>query len=461
MLEINLEYKPPPDYKPPQVKVNDKVMIPQEEHPDINFVGLLIGPRGNTLKSMEKETGAKIIIRGKGSVKEGKIGRKNGQPLPGEDEPLHAYVTATDPDAVKRAVLKIKEIIRQGVDVPEGQNDLRKNQLRELALLNGTLREGDGLRCSNCGAGDHKSWQCQDKLNVTNNVVCTSCGGVGHISKDCTAKRPGQGAFEGNAANQNKMDDEYMSLMAELGEAPPPGIAEKTYTEGRITWGPAKNYQASRPPPPNRPPLGRTDQGEYGGNSSNYGYGGSGQEHWNNGNSSSSNSGSSNSSKPPSLMNQSVPPPWTQQQQGGSGSGPRWMPPNGGGSSGNWGSSGYEASGRPNFLAAPPPPPPSSDNRSSGSSGNWSMPPWGGAGGPVPPPPGTSSGPRPSGNAASSSAPPPPPPPSSSSSSSSSYWPGSWSGGVPPPPGQNASAAAAANIMSNLMSAPPPPPPPS
>lgn len=48
-------------------------MIPQEEHPDINFVGLLIGPRGNTLKAMEKDTGAKIIIRGKGSVKEGKV----------------------------------------------------------------------------------------------------------------------------------------------------------------------------------------------------------------------------------------------------------------------------------------------------------------------------------------------------------------------------------------------------
>ena len=30
-------------------------MIPQEEHPDINFVGLLIGPRGNTLKNLEKE----------------------------------------------------------------------------------------------------------------------------------------------------------------------------------------------------------------------------------------------------------------------------------------------------------------------------------------------------------------------------------------------------------------------
>lgn len=31
-------------------------------------------------------------------------------------------------------------------------------QLRELAQLNGTLRENDGLRCNNCGATDHKSW---------------------------------------------------------------------------------------------------------------------------------------------------------------------------------------------------------------------------------------------------------------------------------------------------------------
>lgn len=30
-------------------------MIPQEDHPDVNFVGLIIGPRGNTLKALEKE----------------------------------------------------------------------------------------------------------------------------------------------------------------------------------------------------------------------------------------------------------------------------------------------------------------------------------------------------------------------------------------------------------------------
>ena len=92
---------------------------------------------------MERDTGAKIIIRGKGSVKEGKVGLKDGRPLPGEDEPLHAYITATNLEAVRKAVEKVKQVIREGVDVPEGQNDLRKNQLRELALLNGTLREGE------------------------------------------------------------------------------------------------------------------------------------------------------------------------------------------------------------------------------------------------------------------------------------------------------------------------------
>merc|ERR1719232_2378321 len=251
MISLNPEYKPPPDYKPPMIKVNDKVMIPQEEHPEINFVGLLIGPRGNTLKSMESETGAKIIIRGKGSVKEGKVGRKDGQPLPGEDEPLHAYVTSTNPESVKKAVEKIKHIIKEAVDVPEGQNDLRRHQLRELALLNGTLREGDGPRCTNCGGSDHKSWQCQDKPNVTNNVVCTTCGGVGHIAKDCMGKKTGAW----NEGPKTAMDEEYMSLMAELGEgpAPPAGGNPK---EDKQAWRNNQGPKMFAPPRPPRPLMG-------------------------------------------------------------------------------------------------------------------------------------------------------------------------------------------------------------
>lgn len=53
------------------------------------------------------------MIRGKGSVKEGKIGRKDGQPLPGEDEPLHALVSSTSVENVQKAVLEIQAIIKQ------------------------------------------------------------------------------------------------------------------------------------------------------------------------------------------------------------------------------------------------------------------------------------------------------------------------------------------------------------
>jgi len=86
------------------------VWIPQEDHPEINFVGLLIGPRGNTLKALEGETGAKIIIRGKGSVKEGKLGRRDG-PLPGEHEPLHAYVTGATKEVIKKGCEKVGGVV--------------------------------------------------------------------------------------------------------------------------------------------------------------------------------------------------------------------------------------------------------------------------------------------------------------------------------------------------------------
>ena len=66
--------------------------------------------------------------------------------MPGEDEPLHAYITGSTAEIVANAAEKIREIIKQGIDVPECMNDLRKQQLRELALLNGTLRENDTLK---------------------------------------------------------------------------------------------------------------------------------------------------------------------------------------------------------------------------------------------------------------------------------------------------------------------------
>lgn len=175
---------------------------------------MILGPRGNTLKALERETGAKIIIRGKGSVKEGKLAIAYQNSLPGADEDLHAWVSATSEKCIKDACDKIRDIINSALQVPDGQNHLRQLQLRELALLNGTLRPEDllaGNRCSNCGASDHKTWECSEAANITAGTICMRCGAAGHISRDCKGTAPGEAAGQ-------ILDEEYSALMAELGE---------------------------------------------------------------------------------------------------------------------------------------------------------------------------------------------------------------------------------------------------
>lgn len=54
------------------VSLQEKIYVPIDEHPEYNFVGRLLGPRGMTAKQLEQETGCKIMIRGKGSMRDKK-----------------------------------------------------------------------------------------------------------------------------------------------------------------------------------------------------------------------------------------------------------------------------------------------------------------------------------------------------------------------------------------------------
>lgn len=267
---IDRAMKADPNFRPPMDvgmgigrgrygRPQEKVYIPVKEFPEINFFGLLVGPRGNSLKNMERQSGAKISIRGKGSVKEGK-GRPGDFPND-EDDDLHCLITADDEQRVKACVALINKVIEtvslnaagnesranvQAASTPEGQNDHKRNQLRELASLNGTLRDDENQLCQNCGEkgefrsrriqygftyfAGHRRWDCPQQRVYNANVICRLCGGgeftvifsnfihanfaAGHMARDCR----GRGDPNMATNNANKFDSEYSALMAELGE---------------------------------------------------------------------------------------------------------------------------------------------------------------------------------------------------------------------------------------------------
>jgi len=42
-------------FRVPIIRFNERVYIPQDAHPEIGFIGMIIGPRGNSLRKIEKE----------------------------------------------------------------------------------------------------------------------------------------------------------------------------------------------------------------------------------------------------------------------------------------------------------------------------------------------------------------------------------------------------------------------
>ncbi|CAM8913501.1 unnamed protein product [Rhodiola kirilowii] len=62
ILKLNPNYKAPPDYIP--LLKEDRVPLPMKDYPGYNFLGLIYGSGSDTLKRLEKETGAKIQVFG-------------------------------------------------------------------------------------------------------------------------------------------------------------------------------------------------------------------------------------------------------------------------------------------------------------------------------------------------------------------------------------------------------------
>ncbi|KAM5256030.1 KH domain-containing, RNA-binding, signal transduction-associated protein 2 [Ctenodactylus gundi] len=134
------------------IKLSERVLIPVKQYPKFNFVGKLLGPRGNSLKRLQEETGAKMSILGKGSMrdkaKEEEL-RKSGEAKYAHlSDELHVLIEVFAPPGeaysrMSHALEEIKKFL-----VPDYNDEIRQEQLRELSYLNGSedSSRGRGIR---------------------------------------------------------------------------------------------------------------------------------------------------------------------------------------------------------------------------------------------------------------------------------------------------------------------------
>ncbi|XP_061671291.1 KH domain-containing, RNA-binding, signal transduction-associated protein 3 [Syngnathoides biaculeatus] len=123
------------------MKLGQKVLIPVKQFPKFNFVGKLLGPRGNSLKRLQEDTLTKMSILGKGSMrdkdKEEELRQSGETKYQHLNEDLHVLIEVFAPPAeayarMGHALEEIKKFL-----IPDYNDEIRQAQLQELTYLNG------------------------------------------------------------------------------------------------------------------------------------------------------------------------------------------------------------------------------------------------------------------------------------------------------------------------------------
>lgn len=161
----------------------EKVFVPVHQYPDYNFVGRILGPRGMTAKQLEAETGCKIMVRGRGSMRdktkeEMNRGKPNWEHL---SEDLHVIIQCED--TLNRCAVKMararEEVNKLMVPQPEGEDELKRKQLMELAIINGTFRNSMPLTTAMQGKSVSSSLlQLDQRYLLTPTVTLPSTAGL-------------------------------------------------------------------------------------------------------------------------------------------------------------------------------------------------------------------------------------------------------------------------------------------
>ncbi|GBP73708.1 KH domain-containing, RNA-binding, signal transduction-associated protein 2 [Eumeta japonica] len=123
-------------YREKSIKVVAKVLVPIKEHPKFNFVGKLLGPKGNTLKQLQEDTMCKMAVLGRGSMRDRQKEEEFRSSLDPKyahlSDELHVEISALGPPAEAHARMAYALAEIRKYLIPDSNDFIRQNQMREI-----------------------------------------------------------------------------------------------------------------------------------------------------------------------------------------------------------------------------------------------------------------------------------------------------------------------------------------
>lgn len=164
-------YMPPADLLR-SGKIVKKIQIPLDDFPGINFVSVIVGPRGINHKRLQDESYCRIEFRGKDSS-------NNIQSFEESEMPLHVHIEGDTDESIDRATDLIAPLLDPGSWQFQAS---RAGASETLAIIT-----GGEVRCSICQAIGHSRFECPDAnpAALAQEIKCWICGGKGHLTMDC------------------------------------------------------------------------------------------------------------------------------------------------------------------------------------------------------------------------------------------------------------------------------------
>ncbi|XP_002074901.3 KH domain-containing, RNA-binding, signal transduction-associated protein 2 [Drosophila willistoni] len=242
-------------YREKPLRISQRVLVPIREHPKFNFVGKLLGPKGNSLRRLQEETLCKMTVLGRNSmrdrIKEEELRSSKDPKYAHLNSDLHVEISTIAPPAEAYARIAYAMAELRKYLIPDSNDIIRQEQLRELmdntSLNDNEVKQGfkkvqhisgigggassmGAVAAAGAGAGSgpknstHHSYRGNQATSFSKNVLAPKQKVMSILEKARTAMDETYGRYDdGSPYDQHQPYDGY-SYAASHGHGPPTGI---------------------------------------------------------------------------------------------------------------------------------------------------------------------------------------------------------------------------------------------